>query len=100
MAVKKKRSARRARSEAHARQTDLAHDTGVHNARVKLGRNLRRAREARELSQGKLAPAVSLNQSTIAQMEAGAHSPMFETLLLLAHALKTTPKALLHGVKL
>lgn len=90
---------KRART-AHLRQTDLSTETGLRNARVKLGKNLRGCRQALKLSQSEVGKAVDLDQSTIAQVEAGTYAPGFESLLRIAHALKSTPSALFTGVRL
>ncbi len=90
----------RPKRDAHLRQTDLSLETGVSNARVRLGKNLRRWREYREISQNALAEAVELGQATVSQMEKGRYAPGFESLVRFAHALKTTPSELLRAVKL
>ena len=90
---------KRART-AHLRQTDLSVDTGLKNARARFGANLKARRLERALTQTELAQGVELDQSTVAALEAGKYPPSFESVLRLAHALKSNPAKLFHRVKL
>jgi transcriptional regulator with XRE-family HTH domain len=52
-----------------------------------LGRNVRRIRQERQLSQGALARAAGLAKQTLANLENGTGNPTVETLLAVARAL-------------
>jgi len=58
--------------------------------RKKLGRRIRRAREAKGWTQWQLADELGLSQPTISDWEAGAIAPSFDNLPKLAKALDTT----------
>jgi transcriptional regulator with XRE-family HTH domain len=60
-----------------------------------IGEAVRRARQARRLSQEKLALLIDTDQTTISQIERGRFKPRYETLLALAGALQLDPEALL-----
>lgn len=58
-------------------------------AHLQLGRNLRRLRADRGLSQEQLAAAAELTRGYYGALERGEHSPSFASLLKLARALNT-----------
>ncbi len=58
-------------------------------------RRVREIREARGLSQTKLAEMTGLTQATLSNLESGKHDPHLETLRMLARALGVPPAALL-----
>lgn len=66
---------------------------------TRLGLNVRRKREVKELSQESLAAAAELDQTYISNLEAGRRNPTFATQLKLAHALGCTVSELLSGVE-
>lgn len=105
MTEKKKKPSNGKRSQrlkdtAHVRQLDLATNTGIANARQKLGKHIRARRLELHLTQTDLALATGTAQTTIATAENGKFSPKLAELLQLARALKTTASDLLHGVRL
>ena len=65
--------------------------------RVRLGRELRKARLAQELTQADVAERVSTDPETISRFERGATLPSLVRLLDLAEALDVTVASLLGG---
>jgi len=63
-----------------------------------LGQNLRRRREARELTQEKLAERASLDPTYISGIERGRRNPGIKNVAKLAKALGFTTAELLKGV--
>lgn len=63
-----------------------------------LGRNVRRRREARELTQEKLAEKASLDPTYISDIERGRRNPGIKNVARLAKALGLTTAELCHGV--
>jgi len=63
-----------------------------------LGQNLRRRREARELTQEKLAERASLDPTYISGIERGLRNPGIKNVAKLAKALGFTTAELLKGV--
>ena len=64
-----------------------------------LGEKIRRARESIGLSQGKLAKASGLAQSSISYIESGSKKPNVETISILAKALGMPASYLLDDQK-
>ena len=60
-----------------------------------LARNLRRLREAKDLSQGALAADAGIYQELISRIENGAANPELDTLGKIAAALGVHPRELL-----
>lgn len=67
----------------------------VMDIRVKLGRNLRKYRQIRRLSQEDLAFASGLHRTYISGIERGVRNPTILILEPVARALKIEPKQLL-----
>jgi len=65
----------------------------------KLGDNVRAKREARELSQEKLAELADLDRTYISGIERGARNPTILSALRIAKALKTSVSDLCEGIK-
>jgi transcriptional regulator with XRE-family HTH domain len=63
-----------------------------------LGQNIRRRREARELTQEKLAERASLDPTYISGIERGLRNPGIKNVAKLAKALGFTTAELLKGV--
>lgn len=63
-----------------------------------LGQNVRRRREARELTQEKLAERASLDPTYISGIERGLRNPGIKNVAKLAKALGVTTAELLKGV--
>ena len=63
-----------------------------------LGQNVRRRREARELTQEKLAERAGLDPTYISGIERGLRNPGIKNVAKLAKALGFTPAELLKGV--
>jgi transcriptional regulator with XRE-family HTH domain len=61
---------------------------------VKIGKNLRRAREDRLMTQQELAEAADLNLSTVMRIETDRVEPRFSTIRKLAQALDVDPREL------
>ena len=61
---------------------------------VKIGKNLRRIREDRLLTQGELAKAADLGLSTVLRIESDRVEPRFSTIRKLARALDINPREL------
>lgn len=61
----------------------------------KIGKNLRKIREKKEITQEQLALDAGLNRAYIGYIERGERNPSTETLVKLAKALKVSPKDLL-----
>jgi transcriptional regulator with XRE-family HTH domain len=61
---------------------------------VKIGKNLRRAREDRLVTQQELAEAADLNLSTVMRIETDRVEPRFSTIRKLAQALDVDPREL------
>ncbi len=59
--------------------------------------NLRRAREARGMSQEALADAADIDRTYVSALERGLYSVSLDTLERLASALKVLPASLLNG---
>lgn len=66
---------------------------------TRLGLNVRRRREIKDLSQESLAAAAELDQTYISNLEAGRRNPTLATQLKLARALDCTVSELLSGVE-
>ena len=66
--------------------------------RERFGKNLRRARQARELSQEELGFRCDLHRTEISLLERGRREPRLGTLVKLAAALKTEPDSLYAGI--
>ena len=64
----------------------------------KLGDNVRAKREARDLSQEKLAELADLDRTYISGIERGARNPTILSALRIAKALKTSVSELCAGV--
>lgn len=62
---------------------------------IKIGKNVRRIREKKEITQEKLAFDADLNRAYIGYIERGERNPSTETLVKIAKALKVSPKDLL-----
>ncbi len=65
---------------------------------VALGLNIRHAREARELTQEKLAEKAGLDPTYISGIERGLRNPGIRNVVRLARALGLTTSELLKGV--
>ena len=65
----------------------------------KLGDNVRAKREARDLSQEKLAELADLDRTYISGIERGARNPTILSALRIAKALKTSVSDLCAGLK-
>ncbi len=61
---------------------------------VKIGRNLRRVREDRLMTQQELAEAADLNLSTVMRIETDRVEPRFSTIRKLAKALEVDAREL------
>jgi transcriptional regulator with XRE-family HTH domain len=61
---------------------------------VKIGKNLRRVREDKLMTQQELAEAADLNLSTIMRIENDRVEPRFSTIRKLARALDVDPREL------
>jgi transcriptional regulator with XRE-family HTH domain len=61
---------------------------------VKIGKNLRRVREDRLMTQQELAEAADLNLSTVMRIETDRVEPRFSTIRKLAKALDVDPREL------
>jgi transcriptional regulator with XRE-family HTH domain len=61
---------------------------------VKIGKNLRRVREERLMTQQELAEAADLNLSTVMRVENDRVEPRFSTIRKLARALDVDPREL------
>lgn len=70
-------------------------EKGDDNVLLRLGRNVRLAREAVPLTQGALAEACGHTQVSISKIERGINDTHVTTLVAIAKALKTTPGELL-----
>jgi transcriptional regulator with XRE-family HTH domain len=57
-----------------------------------LGRNLRKFREAQNLSMQQLADIADIEKSQIARIEVGTSDPKISTFLTIANALEINPK--------
>lgn len=55
-----------------------------------IGKRVREEREARQLSQEKLAAAAGLSSRTVLNIEQGSHSPTMDTLRQLSEALEVS----------
>lgn len=62
---------------------------------VAFGENVQKRRLSLKLTQIELADKLSIQQSTLSDIENGRHAPTLETVERIAKALKTTAKALL-----
>ncbi|MEG0379287.1 MAG: helix-turn-helix transcriptional regulator [Eubacterium sp.] len=60
-----------------------------------IGKNIRKARLRKEMTQSELAEYVSLTPNYLSMLERGSHLPKLETLVKLAEALDTEPYELL-----
>jgi transcriptional regulator with XRE-family HTH domain len=60
-----------------------------------LGRNVRNAREALQLSQEELGHEIDIDRTYISGIERGVRNPSLDVIAKIAHRLKTTPAALL-----
>ncbi|WP_170316025.1 helix-turn-helix domain-containing protein [Microvirga calopogonii] len=60
-----------------------------------LGQNLRKAREALQLSQEELAHEIDIDRTYISGIERGVRNPSLDVIAKIAQRLKTTPAALL-----
>jgi transcriptional regulator with XRE-family HTH domain len=60
-----------------------------------LGRNVRNAREALQLSQEELGHEIDVDRTYISGIERGVRNPSLDVIAKIAHRLKTTPAALL-----
>jgi transcriptional regulator with XRE-family HTH domain len=60
-----------------------------------LGRNVRNAREALQLSQEELGHEIDIDRTYISGIERGVRNPSLDVITKIAHRLKTTPAALL-----
>ena len=67
--------------------------------RLILGRNLRTARAAVGISQGKLSQRSGVDLAQISRAERGKTHVRTDTLIRLARALRTTPSELLRGIE-
>ena len=65
---------------------------------VSFGAALRRAREAKGLSQERLAAAAELTQAYLSRVERGENSPTVEVVFRLCEALTVSPSELLDDV--
>lgn len=61
----------------------------------KIGQNLRKIRERKNVTQEQLALDAGLNRAYIGYIERGERNPSTETLVKIAKALKVSPKDLL-----
>ena len=61
---------------------------------VKIGKNLRRVREERLMTQQEVATAADLNLSTVMRIENDRVEPRFSTIRKLARALDVDPREL------
>jgi transcriptional regulator with XRE-family HTH domain len=65
----------------------------------KLGDNVRAKREARDLSQEKLAELADLDRTCISGIERGVRNPTILSTLRIAKALQTSVSELCEGIK-
>ncbi len=61
----------------------------------KLGQNIKRIREQKEMTQGDICRALNLDRGYISSIESGKRNPTLSTLKKLADALKVTVDELL-----
>lgn len=66
--------------------------------RTVFAQNVRAAREAKGLTQEKLAWASGLHQTEVARIEKGTRNPGLDTIVKIAQGLGVTPSVLLKGV--
>ena len=69
-----------------------------HVALTKLGGNVRRLREARELTQERLSELAELDQTYISGIENGSRNPTILSTIRIAKALKTSVADLCKGI--
>ncbi|MCU1304974.1 MAG: transcriptional regulator [Candidatus Sulfotelmatobacter sp.] len=86
-----KKSARWTRRKNHT-------TTPQRDAQVTLGANVRKAREALDLSQEAFADRCNFHRSHMGEIERGESNVTIATMLILARTLKTTIYDLLKGV--
>jgi transcriptional regulator with XRE-family HTH domain len=65
----------------------------------RFGENLRRAREAADLTQDELGRRASMNRTQIGILERGERLPRIDTLIRLCGALGISPDPLLDGIR-
>ena len=63
-----------------------------------FGRNLKRIREERDVSQDELAVRASLHRTEISQLERGQRMARMDTLLKISASLNVSPSDLLAGI--
>jgi transcriptional regulator with XRE-family HTH domain len=66
--------------------------------RTQFGRNLRRLREAAEISQMELGDRCNMHFTSISRLERGERDPRLGTLVLLARGLKVPVSDLVAGI--
>lgn len=65
------------------------------NLDKKIGKNIKRIRNDRKITQKELAEALGIIEQTVSKIERGIFSPSFSTLLKICEILDTTPNELL-----
>lgn len=61
----------------------------------KIGKNIRKIRESKDITQEKLALEAGLNRAYVGYIERAERNPSTETVVKIAKALKVSPKDLL-----
>jgi transcriptional regulator with XRE-family HTH domain len=67
----------------------------MENYKRTLGQNVRKAREALQLSQEELGHEIDIDRTYISGIERGVRNPSLDVIAKIAQRLKTTPAALL-----
>lgn len=65
------------------------------NLDKKIGKNIKRIRNDRKITQKELAESLGIIEQTVSKIERGVFSPSFATLLKICEILETTPNELL-----
>lgn len=65
------------------------------NSSIKLGKNIKRIREQKKMSQGDICRALGLDRAQMSNIEAGKGNPTLATIEKIAQALEVTSNELL-----